>query len=49
LEYEDISSFVVEPRDAATTGTTRGPGASSKAPEARKRAADEDAVRDEEA
>jgi hypothetical protein len=38
-QYEDVSSFA--------TGTTDSPGASSSVPEARKRAADEDATREE--
>jgi hypothetical protein len=48
-EYEDLSPFVVEPRDAAAMGTTEGPGASSSAPEASKRATDKDTMREEEA
>lgn len=48
-EYEDDSMLVIEPRDAAVTGTMRGPGASSSAPKARKCAADGDTVQEEEA
>jgi hypothetical protein len=48
-EYEDVSVFVIEPLGATATGTSRGPGVSSNAPEARKHAAEGDAVQEEEA
>jgi hypothetical protein len=46
-EYEDDSVFVMEPHDAAVTGTTWGPRASSNTPEARKSAADGDTAQEE--
>jgi hypothetical protein len=47
-EHEGDFVFVMVPRGTTATATTGGSGTSSNAPEARKRAADEDAMLAEE-
>jgi hypothetical protein len=48
-EYEDASTFMVQPHDSIASRAVEDPGASSSGPKARKRAADEDMMQAEEA